>query len=267
MNAGKKLNAALALQKLAADLKDTYSKVGKHIGDTLSPVAAAVAEIDEPWRPPHYAEALQNSAAAGAFRPSTCFAHERFANGDEADYVLCVARDADRGCGLKVSVCKYRLTAPKDGSGGTDAKTPKVAIKDMPLAAPEDLPIPLRVKALDVLDEFVEAYEEHVRATMQGLLAHCSGEKTCAATTVELPPAVPDPPKKQRPILEAEVLPEPAPEQKEGPIPEAEIVAEIEERPEAPEEKPEPGDKKEKSKTEKAASGKMTTNIPLEAWV
>jgi len=163
----KPQTAALRLQSLGSSLKRAYQNAGDHIADALSPIEEAVGEIDEPWLPEHFAEALKTEGPDKAHRPRSCFSTETFANGDKADYVLCVGRKRDRRCGLHVSYCQY---AVKPAENPTGAKRSDVVIRESFVVFPDKLPVPMRLKILDVLDAFAEEYEAHVRKVRGDIL-------------------------------------------------------------------------------------------------
>jgi hypothetical protein len=179
----KKVGAELRLRKLAIDLKKAYSKVAHRVAETLAPIEIAVADIGETWKPVHYAESVRDQGPSGAVRSPTCFGHETFVNGDEADYALCVAQGPDRKTGVYVSICRYHAGASGSGNGGGNGEDPlaekpaEVSIKSVLLAPVTSLPVPLRVKILDVLDAFASAYDEHVRDTRKEFLGQW-GEET-----------------------------------------------------------------------------------------
>ena len=166
--------AELRLRKLAIDLKKAYSKAGRHIASTLTPFEVAVADIGETWKPAHYAEMARNRGVPAAVRPVTCFAHETFVNGDEADYVLCVGRKPDMKCSLFVSICKYRI-GQGQGDGTGEDKEGEVTIRAATLVPVVSLPVPLRMKVIDVLDDFAAEYDEHVRHVRDEILVHWAG--------------------------------------------------------------------------------------------
>lgn len=160
-----KRDGILRLKRLADELKKAYPKIENRLAKTFDLLDSAIEEIGETWKPAHYAERLLARKANAPRRPRSCFAHDTFVNGDEADYVLFVGRGSNGKCGLYVSICKYRIEGPKKG-----AKSPQVTIKNELLVSADDLPVMLRVKILDVLDDFAEAYEERVREVRKGLL-------------------------------------------------------------------------------------------------
>ena len=159
--------AALRLQSLGSSLKRAYQNAGDHIADALLPIQEAVAEIDEPWLPKHFAEALKTDGPDKAKRPRSCFSTETFANGDHADYVLCVGRKRDRQCGLHVSYCQYAIKPAENAAG---AKGSDVVIRESFVVFPDKLPVPMRLKILDVLDAFAEEYESHVRKVRSDIM-------------------------------------------------------------------------------------------------
>jgi len=165
--------AELKLRKLAVDLKKAYGRATRHITSELKPIEVALEEINEPWKPLHYAEVLQEKGFKDAKRPGTCFAHETAVNGTEVEYLLCVGRNQDMKCVLYVSVCKYQIKHPEDGD---QAKEPEVIIKNSAVAPPTALPVPMRMRILDVLEEFAAAYEQHVRDVRKGVLAQWNGD-------------------------------------------------------------------------------------------
>jgi len=159
--------AALRLQNLSGQLKRAYQRAGDHIADLLTPIEEAVAEIDEPWLPKHFAEALKSDDPRKAHRPRSCFASETFANGDRADYVLCVGRKHNRRCGLHVSYCQYAVKPAKDPGSRSQSE---VSIRESFVVLPDKLPVPMRLKILDILDAFSEEYEDHVREARGDIL-------------------------------------------------------------------------------------------------
>jgi len=185
------------LRKLVEDLNRGYAKAAAAVTEKLRPLEEIVQQIDETWLPVHTPDRLLANPKDGAHRPPACFAHETFASGDEAEYVLCVARNEDRNCGLYASVCMYRL-GQAAGSGGDKAVVRGTRL--LPLAS---LPVPLRVRALDVLDEFAAEYEKHVRKVREGLLARLADQAT-------QPAADPPPPQAEKAPAESRP-PEPAP--------------------------------------------------------
>lgn len=186
MKEERKSSAALRLQKLSTQLKTAYERAGDHITETLWALEEAVADIDEPWAPKHFVEMLRTEGPNKARRPESCFASESFANGDKADYALCVARKHNRRCGLHVSYCQYRVKNTKDIAGKV---VPNVTIRDTFLILPEKLPVPLRLKILDVLDPFAEAYEQHVRSVRHDILDDFGEEGAFGSPAFDATPA------------------------------------------------------------------------------
>lgn len=163
--------AELRLRKLAVDLKKAYGKATKHITSELKPIEVVVEEIGEPWRPKHFAEMALEKGEKGFARPATCFARDTSVNGTEVEYLLCVARNPDMKCGLFVSVCKFQT---KQAEG--EAKSPEIVINNMALVQPTALPVPIRMKILDILEDFAAAYEEHVRGIRDAILSEWNSD-------------------------------------------------------------------------------------------
>ena len=87
-----------------------------------------------------------------------------------AEYALCAARGPDREYGLYVSVCDYReYQEDYEDQDGNDRVRPAIEFETH-LVRPDDLPLPLRVRILDVLDRFVKVYESHVQKDRKSLL-------------------------------------------------------------------------------------------------
>ncbi len=178
MDSEKKCEGVSRLTKLAADLNEAYTKAARYVANRLMPLESAIQQVDETWLPDHYAEGLQNQEPNAVRHRPACFARETFVSGDEANYALCVARDRDRKCALYVSVCKYHVVhRQKDEGDENGANAPaEITIKNQGLVPLSSLPVPLRVKVLDVVDEFAQAYEEHVREARKTLLQGWDGE-------------------------------------------------------------------------------------------
>ncbi len=230
------------LKKLAVDLSDGYAKAANSLAKTLQPLEQAIQQVDETWRPVHYAESLLSQNGEQARRPPACFAHESFVSGNEAEYVLCVERNPDRKCALYASVCQYALARP-DETGKPRQGADKVTISHRGLASLDSLPVPLRVRILDILDEFTQGYESHVRKLRAGLLAGRPEAKT------------------ESPAPQAGPVPQ-AQAPQESELPEAEEVPEAE----AAEEPAEP--KSDQSSKRQRGSVKVPdVSIPLKAWL
>ena len=210
MSEEMKKGAVDRLITLGTELRMAYGKASDHVACILGPVESSVAEIGETWPPQHWAELAASGDMQDPERSPACFMHETFTNGEEAEYVLCVARNQDRTCGLHVSVCKsYRIHS----NNGSD----KVMVKDKRLLSPEKLPVPLRLRILDTLDDFAEAYELHVRDIRADVLGKW-GEERHAEAVAE---AAPKKSVAKRSKSKKKTKEEPANKPEEDPVPEA----------------------------------------------
>ncbi|TET37201.1 MAG: hypothetical protein E3J72_06485 [Planctomycetota bacterium] len=133
------------LANLADELERAYQKAGNLLASRIDPVNDAIKKIGVTM------EASQETA----------FSCEEFEAGEHRKYLLCAVRGKNRECGLYVAVWGYP-------PGSIDLNDKELAIKH--IIKPEELPLPTRIKILDVLDDFVEMYERHVRDTRKNLL-------------------------------------------------------------------------------------------------
>ena len=184
-----KTNAASRLHDLAKELQQAYPRVEKDLAKALGPVEAAIAEIDETFKPAHYAEALLNGGV-DAKRSPACFARDMYSDGGEAEYLLCVTRGSDNRCALCVSACKFNLGS-SDEAGKKAGKNgrPEVVVKKTLLIEMKRLPIRLKANILDALDGFADAYEAHVREIRSNLFGGSDDkpETAAPAPTEEVP--------------------------------------------------------------------------------
>ena len=187
----RKTNAASRLHDLAKELQQAYPSVEKDLAKGLEPVEAAIAEIDETFKPTHYAEALLNGGA-DAQRSPACFARDMYSDGSEAEYLLCVTRGPDNHCALCASVCKFNLgRSEEDGKKAGKNGRPEVVVKKTLLIELKRLPIRLKANILDALDGFADAYAAHVRGIRNSLFGGSDVKpETAPPTPTE---EVPDP--------------------------------------------------------------------------
>jgi hypothetical protein len=170
--------AELKLRRLAVDLKKAYGRATRHISAELKPIEVAVEEIGEPWRPKHYPEMVKEKGPRGVSRPLTCFARDTSVNGTEVEYLLCVARNPEMKCGLFVSVCKYQT---KQAESEENKAETELVIKNTALVPTSVLPVPIRMKILDILEDFAAAYDEHVRNVRDTILTEWSNAEPAGA--------------------------------------------------------------------------------------
>ena len=214
MAAKKKTSAASRLHELAEELKKAYPKVEKDLAKALEPVETAIAEIDETFRPTHYAEALLNGGSDGERSPA-CFARDMYSDGDEAEYLLCVTRGPDNQCCFSASVCKFSLTSSEEADKKAGKKAePEVTIKKTLLVKPEKLAIRLRANILDALDGFADAYEEHIRQVRKNLfdgldVKASADDETIPDPIMETPEEKPEPKAAAQPAPKPETKPQP----------------------------------------------------------
>jgi hypothetical protein len=157
------------LQQLADELETAHTAAGEQVGRRIAVVDEAIRRIGVPlpayW---HRAEWLQHFAEsgddAGDLPDGTptehpfAFAWDAAPDGDQVEYALCAVRGSDRKCGLHVSVC----THSGEGQG--------TQVESLEVVKPNQLPLPIRIRALDVLDAFVQEYEAYVRHDRRAIL-------------------------------------------------------------------------------------------------
>jgi len=179
MNTDSKSVAVSRLSHLADDLEAAYPKVGDRIAEKVAAVDAAISKIGVTLRYRHYAEDKREALAEGgtsAYSGPFVLAHESTADG-QVEFMLCAARGRDRKCGLYVSACTYTEHDEEfEDRDGVMRSEPAVQIVSVDLLRPAEVPLPVRVKILGVLDKFVEAYEKHVREDRKSLLKGSTGK-------------------------------------------------------------------------------------------
>jgi len=195
MSANGQSDRVSRLQELADSLEHAQAAAGDLVSERVTPVDEAIRRIGvtgpDYW---HRGEWLAHCRATGrklaevlaelpegtpADHPFA-FAQESTADGARLEYALCAARGRDRRCGLYVSVCTWRETAIPD--------LPGAVVESRKLVRPDEIPLPVRVNILNVLDEFTDVYERHVRADRRALL---SPDGAAGAEYVEAPPPAP----------------------------------------------------------------------------
>ena len=262
MAAKKKTNAASRLHELAEELKKAYPKVAKNLAKALEPVEAAIAEIDETFRPTHYAEALLNGGSDGE-RSAACFARDMYSDGDEAEYLLCATRGPDNKCCLSASVCKFSVASSEE----TDKKAGKngvseVTIRKTLLVKPEKLAIRLRANIIDALDGFADAYEEHVREARKNLFDGSDAKaeaKPSAAPEEKAPDPILEAPEEES---EPKETAQPAPKSETKPLSKSEQAPETKK-----EEEIEDPLADMKDRELEAAVTSPDIDLPTEAWI
>jgi hypothetical protein len=85
-------------------------------------------------------------------------------------------------CGLFVSVCKYQIKPP---ASGDEKAEQEVVIKNSALVPTNALPVPIRVKILDILEDFAAAYDEHVRESRNIILSEWTADSDTAEGEAE----------------------------------------------------------------------------------
>lgn len=164
-------DAVLRLQGLADDLSQVYPKAGEMVAQAIAPVDEAIKRIGVTLNYQHYAELLTDDRSPLLARqhPFT-FATDQMANGEQAEWALCAARDRDGTCGLRVSVCKYFECQKQVEIEGGDVEMQPECIFGTDIIRPDEVPLPIRVRILNVLEAFVACYEGQVREERKNLL-------------------------------------------------------------------------------------------------
>ena len=194
-----KTNAASRLHDLARELQLAYPKVEKDLAKALEPVEAAIAEIDETFKPTHYAEALLNGEANGERSPA-CFGRDVYSDGSEAEYLLCVTRGPDNRCALGASVCKFSLVSSEENDKKASQNgRPEVVVKKTGLVELKRLPIRLKANILDALDDFADAYAAHVLEIRNRLFggSDVKREPSASAAKEDVPDPIMAPPEEE----------------------------------------------------------------------
>ena len=139
-------SAITRLQKLADELSRVYPIAAERIAKALAPVDAALEKIGVPWKDIEGTTPALESDDAGD---------------TVTDYRLCVLRGTDRRCRVHVHAQTFR----RDENDPDEWQTVQES-----LMMPSELPLPLRVKIVDVLDDFVGSYVAYVRQERKNLL-------------------------------------------------------------------------------------------------
>jgi hypothetical protein len=195
MSANGQSDRVSRLQRLADSLEHAQAAAGDLVSERVTPVDEAIRRIGvtgpDYW---HRGEWLAHCHATGralgqvlaelpegtpADHPFA-FAQETTADGARLEYALCAARGRDRRCGLYVSVCSWRETSIPG--------LPGAVVQGRKLVRPDEIPLPVRVNILNVLDEFTDVYERHVRTDRRGLL---SSDDAAGAEPFDAPPPAP----------------------------------------------------------------------------
>ncbi|MHC5034168.1 MAG: hypothetical protein ACYTFZ_03945 [Planctomycetota bacterium] len=172
--------AVSRLQSLADELERAHAAAGDIVGKKVAAIDEAVRRIGVPspayW---HRAEWVQHCQESGENPDQTpegapmqhpfVFAWDTNSDGSSVEYALCAARGRDRKCGLHVSACTYRTVVDPSAEEGEEAEE-RTEVEDVTLVKPDELPLPIRARILDVIERFAEDYEAHVRADRKGLL-------------------------------------------------------------------------------------------------
>jgi len=165
------------LRELADTLHKVYEQAGTLVAQAVKPVDQATEIIGVTFRQPHYAESLRAvppEKRNGAKRPDTFVAEEEFEGGGRVEYTLCVTRGKDSKCRVRVSRCTYHVGSPEGENGngqGSEEAAKEVTIDEIKTIAPNEMPLPIRVKVLERLDDFVILYEKHVRDERKSFLS------------------------------------------------------------------------------------------------
>lgn len=153
------------LQELADRLETAHKEAGDRVAEKVQPIDDAIQRIGIAYHFGHYAEQLMNQPAGDARLHRHCFAVEVERNGADTEYALCAARDLHRTVRLFVSVCRSKKVPQTE-----EEQEALVVVEEKKMLRPNELALPIRVKMLDELDAFVEAYIEHVEQDREFLL-------------------------------------------------------------------------------------------------
>lgn len=248
MKSRKKTEALDRLTGLASELKAAYSGIADGVTATLAMVEAPIADIGETWTPPHSVGQPGLGETGEGQCPSGWFARETFVNGCEADYVLCVGRGQDRTCGLYVSIFRHRPAQHKRGTDDECDGPSEPQTRSTTIVPPDSLPVPLRVKMLNALDDFAAAYEQHVREKANGLLMQW--QEKCAPRPEPAPEPRAKAKTKPKTQARSKSKPKPPPPETETANPDDELLI----LPDEPEEAC-------------VVGAGLDTDLPLDAWV
>ena len=133
----------VALQDLAGELSSAYAEWGQRLEEALEAVDETVRAIAIPY------PADANFVFAGAKERNTFIT-----------YTLCVARVQEHSTSYAISVSRY-----------THKPHPTIPFYETIVLSPGKIPFLVRVHILDVLPQFMEAYEKHARDTTAFLLS------------------------------------------------------------------------------------------------
>jgi len=176
-------DAVTRLGKLADDLQKTYPAAGERVAKAIEPVDDAIRRIGVTYREEHYAEnrrrIIEKATRAniavpdGGRVPDTLICNDD-EEGTSVEYILCASRmvvEGKRDCRLAVSVCRYREGERDwEDHDGEVLTSPVITIEEIRTLLPDQVPLSVRVRILDVIMDFAKAYEEHVRKERKALL-------------------------------------------------------------------------------------------------
>ncbi len=163
------------LQAVAEKLENVYPAAGDALAKAVAPIDEAIRKIGLTYCPDHYAEQCcerrrRGLTDSGADAHPFCF-HEEATGAEQVEYGLCAARGSDDNPGLYVSACTWgRETEEGEDADGSPYTENLVVVSDVTITRVSDVRLPIRVKILDVLDEFVDCYLAHVKEDRANLL-------------------------------------------------------------------------------------------------
>jgi len=154
-------DAVTRLTKLASQLEQAYPKAGDRVAAAIKPVDAAIKAIGV------------------AYSSQRAFHSEKHGDGSLSHYRLCADRAPNNGYKLLVAIAtaspvwdkQKAQWVVKDGDGDVKLHWTR------DLCDPKDLPLHIRARILDALDQFAEEYQEHVRKERGGLLNGSSSKE------------------------------------------------------------------------------------------
>lgn len=159
--------AVSRLTELGNQLAEVYPDAGNRVAQAIKPVDEAIQKIGLCFRKQHRAE--YNRSLHFTQRPWTFFEEEQEED-CSVEYALCAAR-VNRACRLAVSVCRYRVVGEeyRDDEGRAQSEDTAI-VESVYTVLPSELPLPLRLKILDTIEDFAKGYEEYVREDRKKLL-------------------------------------------------------------------------------------------------
>jgi len=183
------MSSIARLETLAKTLHTVYQDVGLTVERNLSAVNAAVQQIGVVYQPKHWAEKVLTSfilkkddpffedikSNTGAWLSKTNLKHPHYfyhekTNDHINEFGLCAIRnrEANKDVSLYVSICEFKLF---EAQADPDVFNYIVQLYGVRYVRPQDLSLQIRVKILDVLDDFCDEYSEYVEKEKEDLLA------------------------------------------------------------------------------------------------